>query len=786
MKKAFSVLLLLSFAAIANMAHAESISEHQARDIATHFMATHSMSPSSLTTVKKAPRLDATPGSDKAAYYVFNANRGFLIIAGDDRAPAVLGYSDKGTFDPQNVPDAMQSLLDGYSAQIAALTQGGQSVKLRSSGGAIPPLVTAVWSQDEPFNSLFPILPDNNQAVTGCVATAMAQLLYYWKYPTQVTTTIPEYTSPSLSIYMPALEPMEFNWEAMQDAYMANDYESEGALASAQLTLYCAQSLQMDFLYGASGANSDNIAPALATYFGFKSSVHYEYREDFSTQGWADLIYNELAANRPVIYSGSKASGGHAFLCDGYDGEGLFHINWGWDGMSNGYFLLNVLNPDAQGTGSADEAYGYIFNQSIVCDIEPGEGDSEFALTAGSVALNDAVTTRTSSNANFSATVSGRFCNYTNQTMAVSFGWGLCEGNNVMSVLYQSGTSALPPNYYFTTNSLVLRFGSGITSGTYRIVPIYSERNANNWRPCKGSDVNYIEVTINGDSCTVTGYGSAGARGYTLNSITTDGSLHHGRPVDLTLNLTNDGYTQNDMLYMFVNDSYYSTGFVGLEPGETGDIPYRFLPTTPGDYTCLFSFNQDGSDPLGYTTITIDEMPAANLSITPEVLNVTDNQNYIVTSDKYSVKLTITNNGTETYHDDITVKLYRRTEGNSGSNAQIINQLVNCDPGQTIEVQFDMDNVINGFDYFAAIYYYSAGQQVRNTTTDFYTIVFPEAPVIMGDLNNDGILDITDVTIMISYALNNPETDNPLADLNNDHVIDVTDVTMLITMVLMQ
>ncbi len=788
MKKVKTLLVLMCCLAVTTMM-ANPISENQARNIASNFMASHAMPSSTLKMAQKGPKLSATPASaEKAAYYVFNgtqAHSGYVIVAGDDRAPAVLGYSDKGTFDPNNVPDALQELLNSYSAQIIALSKGGQTINLSSSGEAIRPLVTASWSQNAPYNTLLPTLPNGMKAVAGCVATAMSQLLYYWQYPTQITTTLPEYTTQSLHIYMTALEPVNFNWEAMQDTYLSNDTESEGALAAARLTLYCAQSVQMNFMYGTSGANTNHIPRVLSTYFGYKSSARCEYRENYTTQGWNDFIYNELAEGRPVIYSGSKASSGHAFICDGYDGEGMFHINWGWDGMSNGYYLLNVLNPDAQGTGSASEAYGYIYGQYIVCGIEPGEGGSEFAITSGNIALNSAVTTRTSSNANFSATVSGRFYNYTDQTMSVSFGWGLYQGDEFVSLLSQSGGN-LPSGYFFSSNGQTLNFGSGITSGTYRIVPIYSEYYAGNWRPCKGSDVNYIEVTIDGNNCTIIGVGTAGARSYTVNSITPNGSMHHGRPVDLTMNLTNDGYSQNDLLYMFVNNSFYSTGFVGLAHGETGDVMFRYLPTMPGEYTCSFSFNEDGSDPLSYTTFTVDEMPAADLNISCEVLNVTDYSNRIITDDKFRVKLTITNNYTEPYYDDITVKLYKNLDGTYGSNAQIMNQLVNIAPSETIELQFDMDNVIDGWQYFAAIFYCSEGRQMQSTGTPYYTINFPDEPVepdvLLGDVDGDGIVAISDVTALIDYLLGGTMT--PIveknADIDGNEEINVSDITALI------
>ncbi|MBR5684635.1 MAG: C10 family peptidase [Muribaculaceae bacterium] len=787
MKKFFTLLFVLCLAMASSTAWAESVSESQARSIAEGFMSSHAMPSATLKMATRAPRM-GTPSSDKAAYYVFNNERGgYVIVAGDDRAPAVLGYSDKDCFDPQNVPDALQELLEGYTAQMEALDRGAQPVTMRSSGSAIRPLVTAQWSQNAPYNTLLPLLPNGStQAVAGCVATAMAQVLYYWKQPAQVTTAIPAYTSTNYSIYMPELEPVDFNWDAMQDTYLNNDTESEAALAAARLTLYCAQSVQMNFLYGSSGAKASDIPTALSTYFDFKASSHCEYRENYTTQGWADYIYNELAEGRPVIYSGSKASSGHAFICDGYNGEGMFHINWGWNGMSNGYYLLNVLNPDQQGTGAANEAYGYIYGQYIVAGIEPGEDYSEFALTAGDVALNGAVTTRASSTEYFKATVTGRFYNYTGQEMGVSFGWGLYDGETLLSTL-DSSNGILPSGYCFSTVNKELSFGRNITSGTYRIVPIYSMMYFTNWHPCKGADVNYIEVTIDGNTCTVTGHGSAGERSYIVNAITHQGALYHGHPVDLAVNLTNNGYSHDDLLYMFVNNSFYSTGLVGLEHGETGDIGFRFLPTTPGDYTCKFSFNQDGSDPLCQTTVTIDEMPAYDLSGTCEVLNVTDATHRIITSDKFSIRLTITNNGEETYNDDIMVKLYKNLNDNSGTNAQNLNRPITLAPGETTTLEVDLDNVIDGWKYFVNVYYYSGGQRLRIAQTQFYTIVFPEVPqIVLGDVNGDNAVDISDATMLINYLLSGNADGINLENANCDQNggVDISDATTLINYLL--
>jgi hypothetical protein len=237
---------------------------------------------------------------------------------------------------------------------------------------------------------------------------------------------------------------------------------------------------------------------------------------------------------------------------------------------------------------------------------------------------------------------------------------------------------------------------------------------------------------------------------------------------------------------MFVNGAFNSTAYVSIEHGESDDIFFRFLPTTPGEYTCTFSFNQDGSNPLCSTVLNVNEMPAAKLDISYEVLNVTDNSRYIVTDDKFRVKLTITNTGTNLYSDDITVKMYRNLDGTYGSNAQIMNQRVILEPSETTVVQFDMDNVIDGWDFFDAIYYYNAGSQTLYTTTPYYTIVFPEEPVIpdvlLGDVDGDGSITIKDVTVLIDYLLGSrPDEFVPEnADLDSNGDISIADITQLI------
>lgn len=723
---------------------AATVSESQARVTAAKFMASHSMPSTSLKTAFKAPLTSAsTSTGEKAAYYVFNnvMNHGYVIIAGDDRVPPVLGYSDSGSFDAEDIPAAMQEWLDGYAAQIEAIALGAEPEQRSSAREAIAPMLNVNWSQGMPYNVLLPHIngSDNAHAYVGCVAVAMAQVMSYWQYPPRPTKTIPGYTSNAGKTYavtMPSLQPMDFDWENMQNTYYINDSTSTECMAVANFMLYSTTAMQSSFGLTSTGSYTRNIPAKLIEYFGYKNSAHYIYREDFSTEGWEETIYAELAAGRPVAYGGNKQSAGHAFVCDGYDGEGMFHINWGWNGKSNGYFLLNLLNPSAEGIGSAAGAYGYVKGQGAGIGIMPADGtDGEAAFSFEDLTINSTNTTRSAASSNFTVTVSGKFINKTNVTSQFRQGWGLYNSDGeLLEVLFtRYTTSALDYDGYITVSSRALNFGAGITSGTYRILPIYSIYPGEDYKPCIGSDVNYIEVTFGGNySCTIKGYGTAGSTTkYTVNSCTTGGTLNHGKPVTVTLNLKNAGTSSNDLVYMFVDGEFNAMGLANIAAGESGDLVYRFTPTTAGSKTLTFSLNESGSSPFYTHRVTINTMPAATLDVSYRILNITDEDNRIITADHYTIIADITNTGTTTYDEDFSVRLYRinNSDTNVGTEYQNQTQHLVLAPGESTSLQFDFDHdLVDGWRYFSYLYYYSEGGTV-STGTRWYTLNFPTGPV---------------------------------------------------------
>ena len=394
---------------------AQQLTEQQAMERALQYMNSGKASANARRMAAPANggsmKLEAAP-VEATKIYAFNIEGGgFVIASADQRTLPVLGYSTTGSIDWEQMPENMRSWLKQYDEAIATLghrrdfRDGEQTVTLygqdattarqsrRAARMAVEPLIKTHWDQEAPYWNQVPTYqgPEpnlrNKQCYVGCVATAMAQIMNYWQWPKMVPDGLPDYdyniqyNNQNYTWHIGALPPTRFDWDNMANDYgyydPENNYirlETTEAQDKAVATLmrYCGQSIEMMYSPVGSGANTPNIAKALVDYFDYNTPQYISHANFPGIDEWEEIIYSELAAGRPMVYRGSSDSGGHSFVCDGYDGNGLFHINWGWSGSDNGYFALAVLNPyNNTSSGSGSSGIGYCISEGAVIYTDP-------------------------------------------------------------------------------------------------------------------------------------------------------------------------------------------------------------------------------------------------------------------------------------------------------------------------------------------------------------------------------------------------------------------------------
>ena len=313
----------------------------------------------------KAPQL--TLANNRDEFYVFNdkANGGYVIVSGEERMPDVLAYSYDSRFDADNIPCNMKAWLEGYAEQVKYLRTHPEASARRTTTERenVGPLLTCWFNQDTPYWNKCPEV-NGEHCFTGCTATAMAQIMYYWQWPKQTTDVIRGYTTYTHKIDMPAIPVTTIDWDNILDRYYWNgSYTEEQTNAISTLLLLCGTSVQMDYTPDGSGASLYDASKAFRNYFDYDDMLDYFSRFD-STEDWEQLVYDELKNKRPVLYDGYPTDGiGHAFVLDGYK-DGYFHVNWGWGG-AEAYVLMT----------DADGWEGFTDGQHAVVGIQPASAD---------------------------------------------------------------------------------------------------------------------------------------------------------------------------------------------------------------------------------------------------------------------------------------------------------------------------------------------------------------------------------------------------------------------------
>lgn len=362
---------------------AERVTPETARKIASTFLHNNGAKTSQMADLSKAagfPNL-----------YIFTTEEGFVVMAADDCVPPILGYSLNGRFDFENMPinkrawlqeysDQIQSVIDNHVVATSEVRQQWTDMARNSHTNravVVEPLIQTKWDQGSPYNLLCP-----SGTVTGCVATAMAQVMKYWNYP-QHGIGSHTYVDPNYGTQTANFQNTTYDW-----ANMINDYsgssEPQQRAAIATLMYHCGVSVEMQYgtaVSGGSGASTANVADALKRFFGYSDEVQHLVRSNYSDSDWITMLKNELNQSRPIQYHGSDSEGGHSFVCDGYRNDNYFHFNWGWNGYCDEYYLVNNLNPGPGGIGSGSNGI-YNDGQGAVFGIHPSSNtNAPFNLT---------------------------------------------------------------------------------------------------------------------------------------------------------------------------------------------------------------------------------------------------------------------------------------------------------------------------------------------------------------------------------------------------------------------
>ena len=628
MRRRLLFFLVLMTCGIAG-AWAEELTKEQALELARQFVAGQQGRRAAGSTVADAGQV--------SGLYVFNVGTdgGFVIVSNDDRTTPILGYGDSGSIDPDNLPANLRAWLQSYADQIAWVKANGTNVAHRANRTnradkpAVAPLITTQWDQGAPYNKLCPTI-DGTKTVTGCVATTMAQIMYYHydhnKFAAS-STAIPGYTTTTkdkdkknYTLTMTELGTTTFEWGDMTTTYTV---ASTGAAADAvaKLMLYCGTALQMTYglsANGGSSAFSEAIPFALKTYFGYDGGMQNCYRKNYSYSAWVDLIYAELEASRPVALGGQSTGGGHSFICDGYKYEreaDYFHINWGWGGSSDGYFLLSVLDPYDQGIGGSSTLDGFSYSQGAVIGIQkPVVGNADYCLSLEGFHLGGgdaSALSKTFTRVNATDDFTGISLYY----IAYDYYYGTKSFDTTVQLLDGEGklvktfggadnqTKSWNQTISATLNDLTIpaKIADTTLTGTYYIKVMSRPHGETNWQECYDGNAYKLTVTIAGNELTIDVPIPANVLPASVEFSEVTGDRKTGHEHTVTATITGGAGKYNGDIFLRVNNKAVMGIVLNIDAGKTQVLQLSFIPQEAGESSIALYNSREGGTKLGNT-----------------------------------------------------------------------------------------------------------------------------------------------------------------------------------------
>ena len=746
----------------------------------------------SAPTVKWTHEVKNSSNAAMAAYYIVNTDKGYVVVAGDDRSREILAYGEGTLTDLNDLPEAVQYFLNIYQKQIEYLQAhpGLMPQKLnRNLGVSVEPMLVTEWSQGKPYNMKTPKkgYGSDPYCKVGCAAVALGQVMRFWEYP-EVSPALPGYTCPSSGYVLEDLPEFTFDWANMLNYYRTNtdQYTTEQIDAVSWFLRYVGQAESMDYELDKSGAPRENILDALRT-FGYLDARVIE-KIDFQTdevnyndEEWGELIQSELIAGRPLIYcafdmsSDSTGIGGHAFNVDGYDADNdLYHVNFGMSREKNAYYALNnftldngmtiydfypILFADVQRPGMGTTPSIYPSAQSLSMECYTGETTTA-TFTVSSANLEDGITlTLDDANGVFSIDLTTiAAADAMNKTVTVTYAPQTAGTHTATITLSSEGAyDKVVTLNVAATNAPVVVYDPVMLPANEDYIKLTSFRA--DWTD-QTIPENVASYTLNVKQKPTSGLFAEAD----WSEVPSSGSAASYMPEGWTYNggvYLEGGYISISSTYSIFTPELDLTGFDKVTVVVRAKNEYSWTNSAISVKTSVDS---------KYTEFTTD---FADYTF---VLNCGDSEKIEIYSELYYPNI----QSIKVYAGEVTAPQLRATETGDDTWRTIT--------GITDKF-YTVNNLVEGGTFLYKVKaIYTDGTESAWSNTQMVTL-FDNGPAphefAVGDVNHDGGVNISDVTTLIDYLLGNPDgVCTTCADVDGQGDINIADVTALIDMLL--
>ena len=661
-----------------------------------------------LAYISEMPTEEIFSIEDNAYYYVYNLpeNKGFVIVSGNENARTILGYSDEGNFDINTIPDNFRSWLSFYERELKLLSEMPEGTvissslraaqdKVETSGFAtsISPLIKTKWDQDAPYNYQCPIVSSSRSAV-GCTAVSAGQIMNYHQWPKKGKGSF-TYSINGKNTTVDFSQ-TTYDWKNMKNTYPSTIPSSDPTAIAVSTLLYHVGFAAQSSYGESTGAYTGNMARAIIEYFDYDPNMQVYQRMYFTKTEWENLIKKELNASRPIHYAGYNSNSGHAFVCDGYDANGLFHFNWGWSGLSDGYFELSALTPGSLGIGAGSGSYNE--NQEIIVGIQPPNANSSYNPQIYFKNLNLMTAATINRNGTFQVRLNQIF-NRGIYSYSGQFALGLYNKNDELVGTFGNYTfTDLKAGYGSNAFNLSSNFSSNVSNGDYKMRVVQKEKNAADWKIIQGKTgtLTHFNVVITSNQVTFSEPPEL------FSNLTVDMSgvatqtFYKDRAAKLKVVLKNTGGGDyNSFLYLAFSsggtDLFAEKVPIVVGAGETKELVFSgVISKNPGNYNIHVFYDRTntydetskvsltGSNPIPIKV----ENAGTNINLDLNSKIAFENNNY-VTPGSFKMTVDITNKGD--YFDG---HIFAATEVESGRYTSFESQYIILNSGERTVLEF--------------------------------------------------------------------------------------------------